>query len=70
VVANLPNPRAAADGADRVLRAADAAGRIVLADMRRSATMNWRGKLADDHFHPNELGYAGIARTFYEAIDR
>ncbi len=29
---------------------------------------SWRGKLAEDHFHPNDAGYAGLADTFYQTI--
>jgi lysophospholipase L1-like esterase len=39
-----------------------------MVDMRRSGPPSWRGKLAEDHFHPNNAGYAGIADAFYEKI--
>lgn len=28
----------------------------------------WKGKLAADHFHPNDAGYADLAAAFYKAI--
>jgi lysophospholipase L1-like esterase len=58
VVANLTNPHAAAREVDRMLRAQD---RLVLADLRRTGPRSWRGKLAADHFHPNDKGYGAIA---------
>lgn len=60
VVANLTNPHAAAREVDRMLRAQD---RLVLADLRRTGPRSWRGKLAADHFHPNDKGYAEIAQA-------
>lgn len=60
VVANLTNPHAAAREVDRMLKAQD---RLVLADLRRTGPRSWRGKLADDHFHPNDKGYGEIARA-------
>ena len=29
---------------------------------------SWRGRLAEDHFHPNDLGYGGLAEAFFETI--
>lgn len=29
---------------------------------------SWRGKLAEDHFHPNDAGYAALAQDFFETI--
>lgn len=43
---------------------------LVLAEFRDPRTRTWRGKLAADHFHPNELGYAGMAEIMEEAIQR
>ncbi|SDJ15372.1 Lysophospholipase L1 [Frankineae bacterium MT45] len=68
VVSNLPNPRRAANEIDRLIREGAAAGQLALADMRQPRTTRWRGKLAADHFHPNERGYAAIAQIFFEAI--
>lgn len=68
VVATMPQPRAAANAANALLHAAAERGDITLVDMRRSGPASWRGRLAADHFHPNELGYAGIAEAFYEPV--
>jgi lysophospholipase L1-like esterase len=68
VVANLPNPNATAVALNAsLLRAVQRRG-LVLADMRQPRTTNWRGKLAADHFHPSDRGYAGIAEVFSDAI--
>ncbi|MDQ2838918.1 MAG: SGNH/GDSL hydrolase family protein [Actinomycetota bacterium] len=69
VVANLPNPNATADALNRSLQRAVTDRGLVLADLRQRETTSWRGKLAADHFHPNDLGYAGIARVFADAIE-
>jgi lysophospholipase L1-like esterase len=29
---------------------------------------SWKGKLAEDHFHPNDAGYAALAQDFFKAI--
>lgn len=68
VVANLPNPNATATALNASLLRLVQRGGLVLADMRRPATTSWRGKLAADHFHPNDRGYAGIAKVFSDAL--
>lgn len=68
VVANLPNPNAAADAVNELIRRAVEERGLVLADMRGRRTTNWKGKLAPDSFHPNDLGYAGIAAVFADAV--
>lgn len=70
VVANLPNANAEADEIDAMIRDRVRAGRLHLAEFRGPRTMSWRGKLASDHFHPNELGYADMAAVFAEALPR
>ena len=65
IVATMPQPRAAAQAGNALLHAAADRGDITLVDMRSSGPASWRGLLAADHFHPNELGYAGIADAFY-----
>jgi lysophospholipase L1-like esterase len=40
-------------------------GKIRLTD---NDIRDWRGKLAQDHFHPNDRGYAEITRTFGNVI--
>jgi lysophospholipase L1-like esterase len=67
VVANLPNPHKAARAVDRMLRDSD---RIVTADLRREGPRTWRGKLAPDHFHPNDRGYAEMTAVLARAVQR
>ena len=68
IVATMPQPRAAASAVNSLLRAAEERGKLRLVDLRRSGPSSWRGRLAADHFHPNELGYAGIAEAFYAPV--
>ncbi|MCW2497603.1 SGNH/GDSL hydrolase family protein [Jatrophihabitans sp.] len=70
VVATMPQPRAAARAVNALLTAAAERGDITLVDMRSSGPASWRGRLAADHFHPNELGYAGIAEAFSAPVRR
>jgi lysophospholipase L1-like esterase len=53
------------------LIAAQAPGRglRVLNNRNESNLASWKGKLAEDHFHPNDLGYAGLAESFFETIE-
>jgi lysophospholipase L1-like esterase len=68
-VATLPNPRPAAQAVNAVIEEAARVGRIELVEMRRGQGIHaWRGRLADDHFHPNDLGYAELAGAFAEAM--
>lgn len=64
VVATLPQPRAAARAANRHVRRAADAGALELVDMRTDGPSTWSGRLASDFFHPNDAGYAEIARAF------
>jgi lysophospholipase L1-like esterase len=68
VVANLPNPRGIAAVLNGLIDRAVADRGLVLANMKQPRTTTWKGKLAQDHFHPNELGYADMAAVFTEAI--
>lgn len=34
---------------------------LVVADFRVPHMRDWRGRLSEDHFHPNDRGYAGMA---------
>jgi lysophospholipase L1-like esterase len=54
------NALIAVEAADRGLR--------VLNNQDESNLASWRGKLADDHFHPNDRGYAGLADSFFQTI--
>jgi lysophospholipase L1-like esterase len=68
VIATLPQPRAAARAANEIIAAARASRHLIVVEMRASGPMSWRGKLADDHFHPNDAGYRGIADAFIDPI--
>lgn len=41
---------------------------LVVADFRDPRMRSWRGKVAEDHFHPNDRGYAGMAELMGEAV--
>jgi lysophospholipase L1-like esterase len=68
VVAMMPQPRAAARAVNALLATAAELGRIRTVDLRRAGPSTWRGRLAADHFHPNELGYRSIASAFAEPV--
>ncbi len=68
VVATLPNPRQVALAVNALIAQARRARGIVAADMRGGSPSSWRGKLAEDHFHPNDAGYADLADVFTRAI--
>ncbi len=70
VVGNQPGTYAAALEVNRIIDDAVAERGLVLAELRDPRTRHWRGKLAADHFHPNERGYAGMAEIFGEALAR
>lgn len=67
LVSNLPNPVRAAREVDELLRTRGAARGLRVADMR-AARISWRGKLAPDHFHPNDAGYAAMADVLAAAL--
>lgn len=64
-VATLPQPRAAARAVNELIVAARAQRGLIVVDMRTTGPASWRGRLAEDHFHPNDRGYQGIADAFY-----
>ena len=64
VVATLPQPRAAARRANSHVQDAAGRGDLVMVDMRAEGPTSWRGRLAPDFFHPNDAGYAEMARAF------
>ncbi len=70
VVGNQPATYAAALEVNRLIDDAVATRGLRLAELRDPRTRSWTGKLAADHFHPNEAGYAGIAAVFEEALPR
>lgn len=63
VVATMPQPRAAARAVNQVLCSAP---EVVVADLGQ--VQSWRGRLAEDHFHPDEAGYGLIADVFAPAV--
>lgn len=68
LVGNQPGTYAAALEVNRMIDDAVAERDLVLADLRDPRTRHWGGRLAADHFHPNERGYAGIADVFGDAV--
>lgn len=69
VIATMPQPiRPAREVNALIERAVDARGMV--AASTAVGPHGWRGRLASDHFHPNDLGYASIADTFVTAITR
>ncbi len=69
IIAGLPNPHAVSRQVNALLAAAATAGRIGVAELGQVTPRSWRGKLAADHFHPNELGYAELAEAFARAVN-
>ncbi|MCY7395352.1 MAG: SGNH/GDSL hydrolase family protein [Nocardioides sp.] len=68
VVVNQPGGRSAARELNRLVdRAVENRG-LRLADFRDPRMRSWRGKVAADHFHPNDAGYAGMAEIMGEAV--
>jgi lysophospholipase L1-like esterase len=60
---------AALDFNSQLDRAADERG-LVVCDFRDPRMRSWAGKLAADHFHPNDRGYAAMAELMAEAVAR
>ena len=69
VIATLPRRNKHALAINALVDDAAAAGRVRVADMRGRTLASLRGTRADDHFHPNERGYASIADAFAAAIE-
>lgn len=67
-VSTLPNPTPTAHAVNAVIAAVAAERDLIVVEMRDGRTSSWRGKLAADHFHPNELGYAALAEVFASAL--
>lgn len=70
VFGNQPGGQPAAVEFNQMVDEAVAERDLVLAEFRDPRTRSWRGKLSSDHFHPNDLGYAGMAEIMAEAIAR
>jgi lysophospholipase L1-like esterase len=69
-VSTLPNPTPTATATNAVITSVARERGLVVAEMRAGRTASWRGKLAADHFHPNEFGYAALADVFATALLR
>lgn len=68
VVATMPGRRAGTtDFNRRVFAAADQRG-LRVADFNGPDEVDWRGKVAADHFHPNDLGYGAMARIVADPV--
>jgi lysophospholipase L1-like esterase len=70
VVATLPQPSGVASVANAHVERAAAAGRVVMLDLRVTGPSSWRGRLAADHFHPNDAGYAAMADAIEPTLRR
>jgi acyl-CoA thioesterase-1 len=70
VIATLPRRNAHALSINALIDSAAASGEVRIADMRGMTVRSLIGTRAEDHFHPNERGYARITEAFDEAIDR
>jgi lysophospholipase L1-like esterase len=64
VIGTLPRRNREALAINALIEAAEAAGRVRIAELRGGRLRDIRGTLAEDHFHPNERGYARIAAAF------
>jgi lysophospholipase L1-like esterase len=70
IVGNQPGGRASVLEFNRLIDEAVSERDLVLAEFRDPRMRSWKGKLSPDHFHPNDLGYAGMAAIMAEAIAR
>lgn len=70
VVGTQPGGRSSALEFNRLVDEAAAERGLVIAEFRDRRMRSWKGKLSIDHFHPNDLGYAGMAKIVAEALDR
>jgi lysophospholipase L1-like esterase len=69
VVTTLPNPTHTAAQVNAVIAAVARERGLVIVDLRDSRTTSWRGRLAADHFHPNERGYTQLADVIADAVE-
>jgi lysophospholipase L1-like esterase len=69
VVAPLPQRNRPALAINALIARAAARGQVRVAEFPRTGLRSLLGTLAEDHFHPNERGYARIAAAFRPAID-
>jgi len=67
-IASLPNGQQVAAAVNALIDQSVAQRQLVAVDMRSRGPVSWKGRLAEDHFHPNDLGYAAMAKAFASAI--
>lgn len=65
VMATMP---AARRGSTEFNRQVTAAPHLVAAEFRDPRLRSWRGRVAQDRFHPNDAGYAAMAEIMVEAV--
>ena len=68
VVATQPGLQRSAAAFNAVVDEAARGGRIGVADFRVPHMRDWRGRRAEDRFHPNDRGYAGMADVVRRAL--
>lgn len=68
VVATQPGPQRSAVAFNRVVDARARSNAIRVADFRVPHMRDWRGRLAEDRFHPNDRGYAAMAEVVRHAL--
>ena len=69
IVGTQPGERSGALEFNRLVDEAAAEHGLVIAEFRDPRMRSWKGKLSIDHFHPNDLGYAGMAEIVGEALE-
>ncbi len=65
VMATMPGGRR---GSTDFNRQVTTAPHLVTAEFRDPRLQSWRGRVAQDHFHPNDAGYAAMAVVMREAV--
>ena len=70
IVGTQPGGRSGALEFNRLVDEAAAERGLVIAEFRDPRMRSWKGKLSIDHFHPNDLGYAGMAEIVAEALEK
>jgi lysophospholipase L1-like esterase len=68
IVTTLPNPSRIAAAGNAALERIAADRGLVIAELRDPRLRSWRGRLAADHFHPNERGYSGLADIIADSV--
>lgn len=66
IVASILSNFADVKKVDANLRAVASVGKVRIADVRNDVP-SWRGKLSQDHYHPNDAGYKAMAESFFKA---